>query len=115
MDGDLYPHLHQFISRQQQQQHNQCHSTSGEIISYQKVNIDAGELGDGDRFPQWSVDETWKFLMIRGELEQNFMKTKCTKLLWGVIANKMKFKGYNAVLISASPNGKILSPAISSQ
>ncbi|KAH7845054.1 hypothetical protein Vadar_034685 [Vaccinium darrowii] len=54
------------------------------------VNIDTG-----DRFPQWSVQETRDFLMIRAELDPTFMETKRNKLLWEVIATKMKEKGYN--------------------
>ncbi|GFY93151.1 homeodomain-like superfamily protein [Actinidia rufa] len=54
------------------------------------VNVDAG-----DRFPQWSVQETRDFLMIRAELDPTFMETKRNKLLWEVIATKMKDKGYN--------------------
>lgn len=37
------------------------------------VNIDTG-----DRFPQWSVQETRDFLMIRAELDPTFMETKET-------------------------------------
>lgn len=61
-------------------------------------NIDtAGDVGGGggDSFPQWSVQETLNFLMIRGELDPNFMKTKRNKLLWELISMKMKEKGYN--------------------
>lgn len=54
------------------------------------VNIDTG-----DRFPQWSIQETRDFLMIRAELDPTFMETKRNKLLWEVIATKMKEKGYN--------------------
>ncbi|KAL6954322.1 hypothetical protein U1Q18_042898 [Sarracenia purpurea var. burkii] len=54
------------------------------------VNIDTG-----DRFPQWSIQETRDFLMIRAELDQRFMETKRNKLLWELIATKMKEKGYN--------------------
>ncbi|WOH10957.1 hypothetical protein DCAR_0830434 [Daucus carota subsp. sativus] len=55
------------------------------------VNIDTG----GDRFPQWSMQETRDFLMIRAELDPTFMETKRNKLLWELIATKMKEKGYN--------------------
>ncbi|CAK9139935.1 unnamed protein product [Ilex paraguariensis] len=55
------------------------------------VNIDTG----GDRFPQWSIQETRDFLMIRAELDPTFMETKRNKLLWEVISTKMKEKGYN--------------------
>ena len=33
--------------------------------------------------------------MIRAELDRTFMETKRNKLLWEVIATKMKEKGYN--------------------
>lgn len=94
MDPHLHHHHHQH--HQQQQQHQQQHQFS----HHQSVNIDttgAGvTLGGGaDRFPQWSIQETRDFLMIRAELDQTFMETKRNKLLWEVIATKMKEKGYN--------------------
>ncbi|KAJ8898993.1 hypothetical protein K2173_008496 [Erythroxylum novogranatense] len=55
------------------------------------VNVDTGI----DRYPQWSVQETKEFLMIRAELDQAFTETKRNKLLWELISNKMKEKGYN--------------------
>ncbi|XAR68808.1 hypothetical protein NMG60_11000179 [Bertholletia excelsa] len=54
------------------------------------VSLDAG-----DRFPQWSLQETRDFLVLRAGLDMNFMETKRNKLLWEVIAGKMKDKGYN--------------------
>lgn len=69
---------HHHHHQQQQQQH---HIT---------VNVDTS-----DRFPQWSVQETKEFLMIRAELDRNFMETKRNKLLWEVVATKMKEKGFN--------------------
>ncbi|KAJ4971583.1 hypothetical protein NE237_004682 [Protea cynaroides] len=48
----------------------------------------------GDRFPQWSIQETREFLAIRAELDRTFMETKRNKLLWEVISSKMKEKGY---------------------
>ncbi|KAF2306393.1 hypothetical protein GH714_017466 [Hevea brasiliensis] len=50
---------------------------------------------DTDRFPQWSIQETKHFLMIRAELDRTFMETKRNKLLWQVISNKMKEKGFH--------------------
>ncbi|CAM8973314.1 unnamed protein product [Rhodiola kirilowii] len=47
------------------------------------------------RFPQWSMQETKEFLMIRAELDQTFMETKRNKLLWEVISTKMREKGFN--------------------
>ncbi|KAI3514815.1 hypothetical protein L1887_13535 [Cichorium endivia] len=51
--------------------------------------------GGGERFPQWSVQETQDFLMIRAELDPTFMETKRNKLLWEVVSRKMKERGYN--------------------
>nr|GME08868.1 trihelix transcription factor GT-3B-like [Ipomoea batatas] len=62
------------------------------------VSVDAsvgGGSGVGDRFPQWSIQETRDFLIIRAELDPTFMQTKRNKLLWEIIASKMKEKGYN--------------------
>ncbi|KAK4834571.1 hypothetical protein QYF36_025039 [Acer negundo] len=75
-------HQHQHHLQQQQQQQQQ--------ISHISVNVDTS-----DRFPQWSSQETKEFLMIRAELDQTFMETKRNKLLWEVIATKMKEKGFN--------------------
>lgn len=71
-------HRHHLLPQQQQQQ------------PHISVNVDAG-----DRFPQWNILETKEFLMIRAELDRAFMETKRNKLLWEVISNKMKEKGYN--------------------
>ncbi|CAK7343912.1 unnamed protein product [Dovyalis caffra] len=76
MEGHLHQHHHH--QQHQQQQHH---------IS---VNVDTS-----DRFPQWSIQETKEFLMIRGELDPTFMEKKRNKVLWEVISNKMKEKGYN--------------------
>ncbi|KAK4418928.1 Trihelix transcription factor GT-3b [Sesamum alatum] len=57
------------------------------------VGIDAGS--SGDRFPQWSIQETRDFLVIRAELDPTFMETKRNKLLWEVISTRMKEKGYS--------------------
>nr|GEY29475.1 hypothetical protein [Tanacetum cinerariifolium] len=59
------------------------------------VSVDSGGGGGGDRFPQWSVQETRDFLMIRAELDPTFMETKRNKVLWEVISTKMKERGYN--------------------
>ncbi|KAL4394913.1 hypothetical protein HN51_022805 [Arachis hypogaea] len=58
------------------------------------INVDGGG-GISDRFPQWSIQETKEFLMIRAELDQTFMETKRNKQLWQVISNNMKEKGYH--------------------
>ncbi|KAK3212314.1 hypothetical protein Dsin_017020 [Dipteronia sinensis] len=79
------PHHHQHQLHLQQQQQQQQHQ-----ISHISVNVDTG-----DRFPQWSSQETKEFLRIRAELDQTFMETKRNKLLWEVIATKMKEKGFN--------------------
>ncbi|KAG9134134.1 hypothetical protein Leryth_004828 [Lithospermum erythrorhizon] len=60
---------------------------------YGGVSIDTG--GGGDRFPQWSIQETRDFLVIRAEFDQTFMETKRNKLLWEAIATQMREKGYN--------------------
>ncbi|KAK4478470.1 hypothetical protein RD792_013946 [Penstemon davidsonii] len=57
------------------------------------VSVDTGSAGD--RFPQWSIQETRDFLIIRGELDPSFMETKRNKLLWEVISTRMKEKGYS--------------------
>ncbi|KAL1331023.1 hypothetical protein HN51_048277 [Arachis hypogaea] len=70
------------LPHHQQQQHNMI------------INVDGGG-GISDRFPQWSIQETKEFLMIRAELDQTFMETKRNKQLWEVISNNMKEKGYH--------------------
>ncbi|KAI3877004.1 hypothetical protein MKX03_024589 [Papaver bracteatum] len=70
-------HHHQHQQQQQQQHHS----------------MSSMEQGDS-RVPQWSFQETKEFLVIRAELDQTFMETKRNKLLWEVISNKMKEKGY---------------------
>ncbi|XP_059668002.1 trihelix transcription factor GT-3b [Cornus florida] len=67
-------------------QHHHLHPMSG-TVNFQDTA--------GDRFPQWSIQETKDFLMSRAELDQAFMETKRNKLLWEVIATKMKENGYN--------------------
>ncbi|XP_047978119.1 trihelix transcription factor GT-3b [Salvia hispanica] len=52
-------------------------------------------VGGSDRFPQWSIQETRDFLLIRAELDPNFMETKRNKMLWEVISTRMKEKGYS--------------------
>lgn len=49
----------------------------------------------GDRFPQWSIQETKEFLIIRAELDRAFMETKRNKLLWETISTKMREKGFH--------------------
>ncbi|GAV87281.1 Myb_DNA-bind_4 domain-containing protein [Cephalotus follicularis] len=77
-------HLHHHHPHQQQQhqQHLPQHHIS--------VNVDTS-----DRFPQWSLQETKEFLIIRADLDRSFMETKRNKLLWEVIATKMKEQGFN--------------------
>ncbi|GKC27164.1 trihelix transcription factor GT-3b [Tanacetum coccineum] len=71
--------------------HGHLHHISGGIDQ----SIASGAGGGGDRFPQWSIQETRDFLMIRGDLDQTFLETKRNKLLWEVISGKMKERGYN--------------------
>ncbi|XP_030537227.1 trihelix transcription factor GT-3b-like [Rhodamnia argentea] len=59
------------------------------------VGVEASGSGGGDRFPQWSAQETKEFLAIRAELDRSFMETKRNKLLWGVISTRMREKGYS--------------------
>ncbi|KAK7382530.1 hypothetical protein VNO80_01401 [Phaseolus coccineus] len=73
-------HLHRHHG--QQQQRLQPQNTS--------ANMDVT-----DRFPQWSIQETKEFLVIRAELDQTFMETKRNKQLWEVISTRMKEKGYH--------------------
>ncbi|XP_010517113.1 PREDICTED: trihelix transcription factor GT-3b-like [Camelina sativa] len=54
----------------------------------------ASPVAGGDRFPQWTVEETKELIGIRGELDQTFMETKRNKLLWEVISNKMRDKSF---------------------
>ncbi|KAK1398239.1 Trihelix transcription factor GT-3b [Heracleum sosnowskyi] len=70
------------------QQQQQIYYNPQQQIS---VSVDAGD----DRFPQWSIQETRDFLMIRAEYDQKFMETKRNKLLWELISTKMKELGYN--------------------
>ena len=77
MEGHLRHHHQHHQQQIQQQQH----------IS---VNVDTS-----DRFPQWSIQETKEFLMIRAELDPTFMEKKRNKVLWEVISNNMREKGYN--------------------
>ncbi|KAJ9543144.1 hypothetical protein OSB04_022851 [Centaurea solstitialis] len=64
-----------------------------DISSHLHHTIEGG--GSGDRFPQWSMQETKDLLVIRGELDSSFMETKRNKRLWEVISTKMKERGYN--------------------
>ncbi|CAI9298668.1 unnamed protein product [Lactuca saligna] len=65
-------------------------------LHHVSVGVDPSSgAGGGERFPQWSVQETGEFLMIRAELDPRFMEIKRNKLLWEVISRKMKERGYN--------------------
>ncbi|WJX49033.1 hypothetical protein P8452_35521 [Trifolium repens] len=74
---------HQFHHKNQRQQQNPH--------LHQNINV----VDVVDRFPQWSIQETKEFLMLRAELDQTFMETKRNKQLWDVISNHMKEKGYH--------------------
>lgn len=93
MEGHHHHHHHHYQNQQQQQQqqhqhhHHQQQQPQNPNIS---VSVDVS-----DRFPQWSLQETKELLMIRADLDQTFMETKRNKLLWEVIATKMKEKGFN--------------------
>ncbi|KAG9453428.1 hypothetical protein H6P81_006332 [Aristolochia fimbriata] len=47
-----------------------------------------------DRFPQWSQNETRELIAIRAELDRTFMETKRNRLLWDLISNRMREKGF---------------------
>lgn len=66
--------------------HSQLHNPYSAAL-----NIDTAS---GDRFPQWSIQETRDLLIIRADLDPNFMETKRNKVLWEVISARMKEKGY---------------------
>ncbi|KAL2901983.1 Trihelix transcription factor GT-3b [Bienertia sinuspersici] len=89
MEGHHHQQQYHHHQQQQQQQyvHQQHQMSGGAGIT---VGVDAG-----DRFPQWSIQETKEFLIIRAELDRNFMETKRNKLLWEVISTKMREKGFN--------------------
>ncbi|MBA0793642.1 hypothetical protein Gohar_018033 [Gossypium harknessii] len=74
-------HHHQYHHRQHHQQQHQQPAMN--------VNVDV------DRVPQWSIQETKEFLMIRAELDPSFMETKRNKQLWEFISTRLKEKGYN--------------------
>ncbi|MBA0608133.1 hypothetical protein Godav_020380, partial [Gossypium davidsonii] len=74
-------HHHQYYHRQHHQQQHQQQAMN--------VNVDV------DRLPQWSIQETKEFLMIRAELDPSFMETKRNKQLWEFISTRLKEKGYN--------------------
>lgn len=86
--GHHHHHLHHQHQQQHQHLQQQHHHHPPNITS--SVNVDVT-----DRFPQWSIQETKEFLMIRAELDQTFMETKRNKQLWEVISNGMKEKGYH--------------------
>ncbi|KAG4130695.1 hypothetical protein ERO13_D09G161250v2 [Gossypium hirsutum] len=81
---------HQHHHHQYQQQQYQYHQQQQQPPT-SSVNVDA------DRFPQWSIQETKEFLMIRAELDRSFMETKRNKLLWEVISTRMREKVENLV------------------
>ncbi|XP_042488511.1 trihelix transcription factor GT-3b-like [Macadamia integrifolia] len=51
-------------------------------------------LKKDDRVPQWTHQEAKDFIAIRAELERDFTVTKRNKTLWGIVAARMKKKGY---------------------
>ncbi|KAL9230696.1 hypothetical protein vseg_006013 [Gypsophila vaccaria] len=98
MEGHTHPLHHQYPHQQQQQQHPQHQHQHQQQQQQQQMISGAGpvaaEGGSGDRFPQWSIQETKEFLGIRAELDRTFMETKRNKLLWEVISTKMREFGY---------------------
>ncbi|TKY65820.1 Trihelix transcription factor GT-3b [Spatholobus suberectus] len=67
-------HLHHHHRQQQQQHHHQQQQHHHPHNITTSANVDAT-----DRFPQWSIQETKEFLVIRAELDQTFMETKRNK------------------------------------
>ncbi|ESR42645.1 hypothetical protein CICLE_v10012342mg [Citrus x clementina] len=92
MEGHHQHHQHHHHHHQQQQIHQQQQQQQQHLQHppHISVNVDTS-----DRFPQWSVQETKEFLVIRAELDRSFMETKRNKLLWEVISTRMREKGYN--------------------
>ncbi|KAL0555674.1 hypothetical protein IC582_009628 [Cucumis melo] len=90
------PHPHPLIQLHQQQQIQHPPPPPPPHL-HQSLAVDQAATGTAiaDRFPQWSIQETKEFLMIRAELDQTFMETKRNKLLWEITASKMKEKGFN--------------------
>ncbi|PON51145.1 Trihelix transcription factor [Parasponia andersonii] len=87
-------HHHQNLHHHHQQQQQQFHHHQQQQHHQPNPNISVS-VDVTDRFPQWSLQETKELLIIRAELDQTFMETKRNKLLWEVIATKMKEKGFN--------------------
>ncbi|XLR19829.1 hypothetical protein S83_047741 [Arachis hypogaea] len=92
-------HLHHHHHHHQQQQYPppQHHSISAATTTSAGTNnnVVVVDVTGDSRFPQWSIQETKEFLMIRAELDQTFMETKRNKQLWEVISNTMKEKGFH--------------------
>uniref|UniRef100_A0A1J3DUL4 Trihelix transcription factor GT-3b n=1 Tax=Noccaea caerulescens TaxID=107243 RepID=A0A1J3DUL4_NOCCA len=84
-------HLHQLQYLNKHQHHLHPQSQTPEIASSAST---AAAAAAGDRFPQWSIEETKELIAIRGELDQTFMETKRNKLLWEVISSKMRDKSF---------------------
>ncbi|PKA56202.1 Trihelix transcription factor GT-3b [Apostasia shenzhenica] len=55
---------------------------------------DEGGAG-GERLPQWSLEETREFLVLRAELDQCFVRTKRNRALWATISSRMLLKGFS--------------------
>ncbi|KAM6550628.1 hypothetical protein CsatB_000436 [Cannabis sativa] len=99
MEGHHH-HLHHHHHQQQQQQFHhllpqQLQQNSNNNNNNNSNNNSSVSLDVTDRFPQWSLQETKELLIIRAEFDQTFMETKRNKLLWEVISNRMKEKGFN--------------------
>ncbi|KAE9603114.1 hypothetical protein Lal_00018807 [Lupinus albus] len=89
MEG--HHHLQHLQRQQQHQQQQHQHLQPPQNLTTTSVNV----VDVTDRFPQWSIQETKEFLMIRADLDQTFMETKRNKQLWEIISNGMKEKGYH--------------------
>ncbi|XP_022963584.1 trihelix transcription factor GT-3b [Cucurbita moschata] len=100
MEGhNPHPLVHLHLQQQQQQQQQLQHPPPPPPPQQQHLHQNLADQtavnAVADRFPQWSIQETKEFLMIRAELDQRFMETKRNKLLWEITAAKMKEKGFN--------------------
>ncbi|MED6224356.1 Trihelix transcription factor GT-3b [Stylosanthes scabra] len=94
MESSHHFHHHQPQQYPPPQQHHSISATTSGGGGVNNVVGGVDVTGDS-RFPQWSIQETKEFLMIRAELDQTFMETKRNKQLWEIISNTMKEKGFN--------------------
>ncbi|WOL06881.1 trihelix transcription factor GT-3b-like [Canna indica] len=75
---------------QQHHHHQQRLNPPYQAIPPQPQVSDAGE-----RFPQWSHDETRELLAIRSQLDKSFSETKRNKPLWEATSSLLRQKGFH--------------------